>query len=244
MKTHRLIIIFFFFTHIYCFAQNEKKDFLYYPNNHNYFLIYNNSFFYNVNGKPVSFPNLNLGLSLDPINKIFPSFGFYYYFPKNYTGELTSNALYDTLNPQHELIDAKMKGGGFAIEIDFVFKFRSISYTSKSEDFMVFPHLGFNVYNHNITYIDSDVNYDRLSYYLSGIQGTVIGSISVGLFVRYRVANIPLFMKISQNMVFSTKSGYKNIMSKNFSSYLNVGFGLTFPISKGPGVSKIKTIIY
>lgn len=242
MKTSIAIFIVFFLLNISCFAQDNKKDFFYYPNNVNYYLSYNYSCFYNVNGKSVSFPSLNFNLSLDPEKKIQTSFGFYYYFPKNYNGQLISNALYDTLNPQHTLIDAKMKGAGFAIEINLILKTRGLSYTSKSEDFMIFPHLGLNIFTHNITYDDREINYDRLSYYVSVNQETIIGSIAAGLFIRYRVANIPFFMKISHNIVFKHKSVYNNKMDKDFSSYLNIGFGLTFPINKGPGVSNIKKI--
>lgn len=244
VKTFIVTLILFSLLQSFCNAQNSRKDFLYYPNNVNYYLTYNNSCFYNVNGKPVNFPGLYFCLSLDENKKIYPSFSFYYYFPKIYTGQLISNALYDTLVPQHVLIDAKLKGMGYAIEMNVILKLRYISYKSKSEDFSVLPHVGFNVLTHRITYNDRDIQYERLSYYLSANQETIIGSISAGFLIRYRVANIPFFIKISQNMVFSTKSGYKKEMSKSFSSYLNLGFGLTFPINKGPGVSKIKTIHY
>ncbi|OFX34159.1 MAG: hypothetical protein A2X08_03670 [Bacteroidetes bacterium GWA2_32_17] len=244
MKTHKYTLIIFFFLHISCFAQDNKKDIIYYPNIVNYFLSYNNSYFYNVNGKPVNFPNLNIGLSLDPGKTISPSFGFSYYFPKNYNGELLLKALYDTLNPQQELISANMEGGGIAVEVNILLRFKRLSYMSKTEDFMLIPMIGITAYNHTITYIDNEVNYERLSYYISNNQGTSIGTLNFGLIVRYRFANIPMFIKISQNKIISNKTGYKSTLQKNFSSYLNIGFGLTFPINKGPGVSKIKTIKY
>lgn len=244
MKILKYSLIIIFFIQTFCFAQDNKKDIFYYPNIVNYYLTYNNSYFYSINGKPTNFPNINFSLFLNPDKAVSPLFGFSYYFPKFYKGELLLKALYDTLNPQQKLADAQLLGSGISVELNILLKVKGMSFVSKSEDFSIIPIIGMTAITHKVTYIDNDVNYERLSYYISANQVTSIGTLNFGIFIRYRVANIPLFLKLSQNILISNKTSYKSTLQKNFSSYLNIGFGLTFPINKGPGVIKIKTIKY
>jgi hypothetical protein len=97
---------------------------------------------------------------------------------------------------------------------------------------------------HKATYTDSDLNYDRLTYYASKDQGLNIGTINLGLFIRRRIANIPLTLTVSDNIMLAQNSNTYYKLNRKYSSQLHIGIGLTFPVVKGLGISNIKTIHY
>jgi hypothetical protein len=243
MKNHLLTLAVFLMIHFSCGAQ--IKDDLYYPNVINYHLMYTNAYFYDVNGKPVNFPGFSFTMYGGFKNKLNPSLGYMFYFPKEYSGQVLLTASNDTTQPQEKFLTSKLTGRGqVSIEVNVLFKFRGLSYVSKSEDFLILPMLGFRMIDHVITYDDSQLNYDRLTYYTVRNQGLSIGSLNTGFFSRCRIANFPVCFSVCHNFIIAREYEYSSSPEKSYSSYLNICMGLTFPIVKGPGVSKIKTIHY
>jgi hypothetical protein len=241
--------------HFCCVAQENvnKIGLYYYPNTDNFHLSYTRAYFYNVNGKPVSFSGLNFGLISQgnpKKGKTYSTIAFEYsadyYFPTTYNGELVLLATHDTTNPHVKTMNATFTGGGFCININILTRLHYLSYMSKTEDFSVYPLIGLSIFTHEVSYNDSDVDYDRLMYWAPLKQGLKIGTINLGLYARARVANFPLLFTINHKFVVdrNNDSYASSHVRKNYSSYLYVGVGLTFPIVKGPGVSKIKSIHY
>lgn len=234
--------------------KNEnKKEIYYYPNIDNFHLMYSQAYFYNINGKPVSFSGLNFGFITqgNPKNgktysKISWEYGLDYYFPTTYNGELTLLATHDTTSPHEKTMNATFKGGGTCIDLNIMMRFRYLSYLSKTEDFSICPLIGLSVFTHGVSYNDSDVDYNRLMYWAPLKQGLEIGALNLGLYTRARVADFPLLFTISNKFVVdrNNESYASSHVRKNYSSYLYIGVGLTFPIVKGPGLSKIKSIHY
>ncbi len=246
MKNYLFILIVFFISIVYSSAQTDVRDPDYYPNKFNFQLQYSQANFYNINGKPVSFNGITWGSYLNFDSFLKPIYlGVTYYYPKNYEGQLILLSVFDTLYPKEKLLNAPVTGSGLALELSFNILARKLSYTSKSEDFCIYPQIGFTALAHTITFNNNDISYDRLSYWCTNLEGLTIGTINLGFFSRFRIANFPLCLKVSQNINIGTNNYSSKIkIKRNYSSYLNIGIGFTFPITKGPGVSKIKTIHY
>lgn len=229
----------------YISSQENIRNSIYYPNYVSYNILYTNASFYNINNNNVSFSGIGLGIYSGWLYKIPLSFSVTYFFPKEYNGQLILASVFDSLYPKVKLLDSRVTGSGLALEINFTIKTRYLSYSSKSEDFGVYPQFGFAAFTQLITFNDNNLSYERLSYWCTGLQGLTLGTVNLGVYSRLRIAGIPLCLKISQNILVKVENYYtKHKVTRNYSSYLNVALGFTFPVTRGGGLNKIKTIEY
>ena len=202
MRNRLLICCLFVMVHFWGMAQPNlnAKDAFVYPNNVDFHIMYSHILFYNLNGKPVSFPGISFAIINGFDKKFSLHMVFNWYFHKTYDGQIGIKSMYDTVSPNLEILNAKLKGGGFAVDFNIVTHFAHLYYESQSEDFTIRPLIGLTLWMHKATYTDSDLNYDRLTYYASKDQGLNIGTINLGLFIRRRIANLPLTLSISDNL--------------------------------------------
>lgn len=227
------------------FSQKNVRDIEFYPNKVDFHLIYSNSYFYNINGSPVNFQGISIGM-YNGWSKIFSlCFAASYYFPKEYYGQLIYSSMFDTIYPKELVIENNVSGGGLSLDVNATFHSKNMSFVSKSEDFAIYPQIGISALAHQITYKNNPFSIDNLAYQIAWVQGITLGTINLGICSRIRIIGMPFFFKISQNFLFSKQNYHTKFYTKKvYSSYLNFGVGFTFPINKGPGVSKIKTINY
>lgn len=245
MKNYLFTIFFFLVVHFSVFSQTNVKSDFFYPNKVNFHLMYSQALFYDINGSKVNLQGINFGM-YDGWSKLFSfSFGFSYYFPKDYYGELIYSAMYDSIFPKELVLENNVTSYSFGLDINLTIHSKVLSLVSKSEDFAIYPQIGVTALAQTIRYKDNPYSLGDLTYQVVWNQGITLGTVNFGILSRIRIADIPFFIKISQNLLFSNQNYHiKFKTKKQYSSYLNVGIGFTFPVTKGPGVSKIKTIHY
>jgi len=245
MKNYFISFFIFLFLHVSAFSQTNVRDEFYYPNNVDFHLMYSGAYFYNINGSPVNLKGLSIGMFTGWADFFSINIDGSYFFPEEYNGQLIYSAMYDTIYPKEIIVENKVSGSGIALNFNITIHNKTLALISKSEDFAIYPQIGVTALAHTISYKNNPFSIGKLAYQVAWTQGVTLGTINFGIYSRLRIANVPFCLKISQNILFSSQNYHtKFVTKKDYSSYLNVGIGFTFPITKGPGVSKIKTIHY
>ena len=244
MKRNFIITILFSLILGYSFSQNKIRKENNYANKFDYHLLYSTIAFYDINNKPVSFQGISFGITSGYTFSLPFEVGISYYFNKKYDGQIILTSSFDTLYPKVKLLEAPVTANNLSLDLDFTIKNKHFSFKSKSENFIIYPQIGLSALLHTIRFNYTEISYDMLSYWCVGLQGISLGSYNFGVYSRFRINNVPICLKVSQNIVFSKKNYYKDNISRDFSSYLKIGIGITFPVNKGPGMNKTKILNY